>query len=272
MSEADAAANNASYIDVAGLRKSYGTTVALDGVDFQLERGKVAAIIGPSGCGKSTFLRCLNLLETPTAGRIRIGDALIECAGGKFVRKPADIPRFRRHIGMVFQSFDLFPHLTALDNVRIGLISVKGMPQAQASDLALATLDRVGMRAKALSFPRELSGGQAQRVGIARAVAMEPDLLLFDEVTSALDPELVSEVLDVILDLADEGRTMVLVTHEMEFALQVAHRVAFFDLGRVVESGAPRDMLLAPKSDRLREFLARFSGGRARPGNADAGK
>ncbi|MGE0798359.1 MAG: amino acid ABC transporter ATP-binding protein [Lautropia sp.] len=248
------------FIETRSLVKSFGPTPVLKGVDFALERGKTAAIIGPSGCGKSTFLRCLNLLETPTSGAIRIDETELSFENGKPVHGKLDVAAFRQRIGMVFQSFDLFPHMTALENVRIGLTSVKGIPKDRATEIALGALERVGMRPKADAHPRRLSGGQAQRVAIARAVAMDPKLLLFDEATSALDPELVGEVLAVIRDLVSEGRTMVLVTHEIEFALHVADLVVFLDQGRAVEYGPPEEILNAPRSERLREFLGRFSG------------
>ena len=250
-------------VRVEGLRKSYGTVEAVRGVSLDVHRGQVVVVIGPSGCGKSTFLRCVNLLETPSAGTLQVGDRTID-----FGTPPADkahamprgrdLARFRARIGMVFQQFDLFPHMTALGNVMSGPVIVKKMREAEAETIARGLLAKVGLANFTARFPRELSGGQQQRVAIARAMAMEPELMLFDEVTSALDPELVGEVLDVMKELALEGTTMIVVTHEMAFARDVADHVVVMDAGQVVEQGAAADVLLQPKNPRTVSFLSRF--------------
>jgi polar amino acid transport system ATP-binding protein len=215
------------------------------------------ALIGPSGSGKSTLLRCINLLEVPERGRVRVGDQVIDCEHEKL---PADreLASFRARTGMVFQLFNLFPHMTALENVSAGPLYVKKTPLPEAKQLAMALLDKVGLSDKANAYPSHLSGGQRQRVAIARALAMNPEVILFDEVTSALDPELVGEVLDVIRTLAQEGMTMVLVTHEMAFAHEVAKTVAFMSDGVIVEIGPPRQVLGQPQNPRTQAFLARF--------------
>jgi ABC-type polar amino acid transport system ATPase subunit len=248
----------ASFIEVSGLTKRYGQTVAVDGVSLSLAEGRTAAIIGASGCGKSTFLRCLNLLEPPTSGSLSIGSDSLAFADGKIVSGAENSLSFRKSMAMVFQSFDLFPHMTALRNISLAPILVKGMKRDEAEECGLRLLDRVGLKHKAKSFPQQLSGGQAQRVAIARALAMQPRVLLFDEATSALDPELVEEVLAVIKDLAKEGRTMVVVTHELTFARDVADTLFFFDQGRVAESGNPRELMSNPQTERLNAFLKRF--------------
>jgi ABC-type polar amino acid transport system ATPase subunit len=232
-----------------GLRKSFGRLDVLLGIDIQLREGEVVAMIGPSGSGKSTLLRCLNRLESPTGGTVRFRGCEVDAAG---------LNQLRREMGMVFQRFNLFPHLTALENVALAPCRVLGTPAAQAEKDAYALLERVRLEAKAHTYPGELSGGQQQRVAIARALALRPSVLLFDEPTSALDPELVGEVLEVIRDLALEGRTMLVATHEMGFARDVAHRVLFLDEGRVVEEGPPEQVLTAPREERTREFLARL--------------
>lgn len=247
-----------SFIEVHGLSKAYGGIQALCDVSLKVEEGTTAAIIGSSGCGKSTFLRCLNLLETPTAGTFRIGQDQLRFEGEKIVDGADQSLAFRKKMAMVFQGFDLFPHMTALRNISLAPILVNGVPRAQAEARALELLDSVGLKDKAAAYPAQLSGGQAQRVAIARALAMDPRVLLFDEATSALDPELVGEVLSVIKDLASEGRTMIVVTHELAFARDVADTLFYFDRGRVVESGDPRDVMARPKSDRLATFLKRF--------------
>lgn len=249
----------AGFIEVCSLRKVYGgQVVAVDDVSLTLEEGRTAAIIGSSGCGKSTFLRCLNLLETPTSGSMRIGDDAVTFVDGKLNTGEARALSFRKSMAMVFQSFDLFPHLTALRNISLAPAIVNGMSRAEAEDLALKLLDRVGLKHRADAYPGQLSGGQAQRVAIARALAMNPRVLLFDEATSALDPELVGEVLAVIKELANEGRTLLVVTHELGFAREVAETLFFFDKGRVLESGKPEELLLNPKTERLNTFLERF--------------
>lgn len=248
----------ANFIEVRSLRKAYGTTIAVDDVSLALEEGRTAAIIGSSGCGKSTFLRCLNLLETPTEGSMRIGDDTVTFANSKMTSGKEGALRFRKSMAMVFQTFDLFPHMSALRNISLAPIIVNGFKREEAEDLALKLLDRVDLKHKADSYPGQLSGGQAQRVAIARALAMNPRVLLFDEATSALDPELVGEVLAVIKDLAKEGRTLVVVTHELSFARDVADTLYFFDQGRVLESGRPEQLLVNPQTERLSSFLKRF--------------
>ena len=242
-------ADQSPVIVYENVLKLYGSFVALDGVCEQVNRGEVMCLIGPSGSGKSTLLRCTNALETIEGGRIVFDGQPLPAA-----EREARV--VRRRMGMVFQSFELFPHKNALDNVAIGPITVLGMPLAQARDRAKALLDKVGLHDKAASFPSNLSGGQQQRVAIARALAMEPEVMLFDEPTSALDPETIGEVLNVMKRLAEEGMTMVVVTHEMSFARRVAHHVVVFDKGRVVEAGPPRQIFDAPLEGRTRDFLS----------------
>ncbi len=242
-----------------GLRKNYGTVEAVRGVSLEVHRGQVVVIIGPSGCGKSTFLRCLNLLEEPSAGVLKVGERTIDFnAGSASMPKGRDLARFRAQIGMVFQQFDLFPHMTALRNVMSGPVIVKKMAAGEAERIARELLARVGLANFTGRYPRELSGGQQQRVAIARAMAMAPEIMLFDEVTSALDPELVGEVLDVMKQLATDGTTMIVVTHEMAFARDVADRVVVMDAGQVVEQGLAEEVLLQPKNARTVAFLSRF--------------
>jgi len=231
------------------VRKLYGSFVALDGVTEQVHRGEVMCLIGPSGSGKSTLLRCTNALETIDGGRILFDGQPLPAA-----EREARV--VRRRMGMVFQSFELFPHKNALDNVALGPITVLGMAVEQARERARALLDKVGLHDKAASLPSKLSGGQQQRVAIARALAMEPEVMLFDEPTSALDPETIGEVLNVMKRLAEEGMTMVVVTHEMSFARRVAHHVVVFDQGRVVEAGPPQQIFDAPLELRTRDFLS----------------
>ena len=244
-------------VDIRDLRKSYGGIEAVKGVSLTVMRGDAQFIIGPSGCGKSTFLRCLNLLEEPSGGSLRIGSTTIDFEKGRplSMREQA---RFRSDVGMVFQQFHLFPHMTARENVMEGPVTVRHMRRKEASEWAASLLAKVGLSDKRDMMPRQLSGGQAQRVAIARALAMTPSVLLLDEVTSALDPELVGEVLGVVRQLTEEGMTMIVVTHEMAFAHEVAHSVAFMDEGRIVESGPPSAVLDHPKSSRLQAFLRRF--------------
>jgi len=242
-----------------GVAKSFGNLQVLKGVDMEVARGEVVCVLGPSGSGKSTFLRCINHLETIDAGWLAVdgelvgyrreGDRLIELGGAETANR-------RARIGMVFQHFNLFAHMTALRNVMKGPAAVRGMDKASAKTLAMDLLASVGLAEKADSYPSQLSGGQQQRVAIARAMAMEPKLLLFDEPTSALDPELVSEVLDVMRGLARRGMTMIVVTHEMSFARDVADRIVFMDKGVVIETGTPGEVLGAPSHPRTREFLA----------------
>jgi polar amino acid transport system ATP-binding protein len=249
--------NDKTMIEVHDLWKAFGPLAVLKGISLEVPRGSAVALIGPSGSGKSTLLRCINLLEQPERGRVRVGDQVIDCAGTKL---PGDreLAAFRARTGMVFQLFNLFPHMTALENVRAGPLFVKKMPAMEAKDLARSLLAKVGLADKADAYPSHLSGGQQPRVAIARALAMNPEVILFDEVTSALDPELVGEVLDVIRGLADEGMTMVLVTHEMAFAHEVARSVAFMSDGVIVEMGPPGEVMLHPQNPRTQAFLGRF--------------
>lgn len=246
------------YVEIEGLSKSYDEVHAVRGVDLALEEGATAAIIGASGCGKSTFLRCLNLLETPTSGRMRIAGHNLAFANGALTEGKQEVLKFRKLMSMVFQSFELFPHMTALRNISLAPIVVNGVAREQAENDALDLLEMMGLRDKASQRPINLSGGQSQRVAIARALAMNPRVLLFDEATSALDPELVGEVLEVMKRLSDEGRTMIVVTHELAFARDVADKVFFFDQGKVAEAGSPGDLFNAPKTDRLKTFLQRY--------------
>lgn len=246
------------FIEVRNLVKAYGSTVAVNGVSLSLPEGKTGAIIGSSGCGKSTLLRCLNLLEQPTAGSMRIGTHTLEFKQGETPPSEKAALPFRRQMAMVFQSFDLFPHLSALRNVALAPTLVNGVSRGESDERAMALLDRVGLKHKADAYPAQLSGGQMQRVAIARALAMQPQVLLFDEATSALDPELVGEVLQVIKELSREGRTMLVVTHELAFARDVADTLYFFDGGRVAESGNPREIMARPQTERLGAFLNRF--------------
>ena len=245
-------------VKAEGLRKSYGTVEAVRGVSLEVDRGQVVVVIGPSGCGKSTFLRCINLLEEPSAGTLQVGDRLIEFGTKHSMPRGRDLARFRARIGMVFQQFDLFPHMTALQNVMSGPIIVKKMTKAEAETIARDLLAKVGLATFTERFPRNLSGGQQQRVAIARAMAMAPEIMLFDEVTSALDPELVGEVLDVMKQLATDGTTMIVVTHEMAFARDVADQVLVMDAGQVVEQGRAEEVLLRPTNPRTASFLSRF--------------
>jgi ABC-type polar amino acid transport system ATPase subunit len=248
-------------IEVRDLVKKYGEHVVLDHVDFSVARGEVLVVIGASGSGKSTLLRCINFLEEFQAGDIVIeGEHVGYLPGPQRRRKPeAEIARLRTKVGMVFQSFNLFPHRSVLDNVTLGPIHVKGMGRQAAQALAVPLLRKVGLDHKIHEYPARLSGGQQQRVAIARSLAMQPEVMLFDEVTSALDPELVGEVLGVMRELAADGMTMIIVTHEMEFARDIADRVIFFDQGKIAEAGPPRQVLESPESGRLRSFLGRFS-------------
>jgi ABC-type polar amino acid transport system ATPase subunit len=245
-------------VRVDGLRKSYGTVEAVRGVSLDVRRGQVVVLIGPSGCGKSTFLRCLNLLETPSAGTLQVGDRTIDFGAGHSMPHGRTLARFRARIGMVFQQFDLFPHMTVLQNVMSGPVIVKKMAAREAEAVARDLLAKVGLAAFTARYPRELSGGQQQRVAIARAMAMAPEVMLFDEVTSALDPELVGEVLDVMKQLAVDGTTMIVVTHEMAFARDVADWVVVMDAGQVVEQGVAEEVLLQPRNPRTASFRSRF--------------
>ena len=237
-------------ITVTDLCKSFGDLEVLKGVNVEIDKGDVICVIGPSGSGKSTFLRCLNLLETPTSGSI-----LFE--GDELTDKKIDLNKHRQKMGMVFQQFNLFPHMTVLDNLTCAPIMLKKTPKADAEKKAMELLARVGLADRAGAWPNQLSGGQKQRVAIVRALCMEPDVMLFDEPTSALDPEMVGEVLDVMKELAVSGMTMVVVTHEMGFAREVSNRVLFLDDGVVAEQGTPDEIFGAPKSERLQSFLAK---------------
>lgn len=250
----------APLIDISGLRKSFAGHDVLKGISLQVRRGEVLALIGPSGSGKSTLLRCINLLTVPDGGRITVGDQTIDFDGRR-TRLPNDreLARFRASTGMVFQHFNLFSHMTAVQNVMEGPVTVLGTDKTRADADARALLDKVGLLARAEVYPDKLSGGQKQRVAIARALAMKPAVMLFDEATSALDPELVGEVLGVIRGLAKEGMTMVLVTHEIGFARDVADDVIFMRDGVVAESGPPGQVIDQPINDATRAFLGRFN-------------
>jgi polar amino acid transport system ATP-binding protein len=243
-------ANGKPILQLKGVVKRFGKLEVLSGIDMDVQRGEVICVIGPSGSGKSTLLRCINLLEPPNAGSIFLEGQEIT---GK--RNMEGVDFVRRRVGMVFQSFNLFPHKCALDNVCIAQEKVLGRSRGDATKKARSLLERVGLADKVDEYPDRLSGGQQQRVAIARALAMDPHVILFDEVTSALDPELVKEVLDVMRELADEGMTMIVVTHEMGFARDVASRVMFMDRGVVVEQGAPQDVLGSPQEERTKRFL-----------------
>jgi polar amino acid transport system ATP-binding protein len=240
------------------IRKAFGANQVLKGVSLEVARGEVVTLIGASGSGKSTFLRCLNLLELPQHGELAIGAHRFAFGDGKRGPDKMQLALLRRDVGMVFQHFNLFPHMSVLDNVIEGPVQVKNMAKAEAKDLGRDLLAKVGLADKTDSFPSRLSGGQKQRVAIARALAMKPDVMLFDEVTSALDPELVSEVLAVIRNLAAEGMTMILVTHEMAFAADVSNRVGFMCEGVMAEIGAAEDVIRKPQNARLVAFLNRF--------------
>ena len=235
-------------VELGQVRKSFGDNLVLDGIDLSISRGEAIVVAGPSGSGKSTMLRCINGLEPIDAGEIRFGGQRVDAAG-------KGIHRLRAEIGMVFQQFNLFPHKSVLENITLAPIQVKGLSPEQAKDVARKLLERVGIPEKAEDYPADLSGGQQQRVAIARALAMGPRLMLFDEPTSALDPEMIREVLDVMRDLAHEGMTMIVVTHEMGFAREVCDRIVFIDEGRIVEEGPPDDFFAAAKSERAREFV-----------------
>ena len=243
-------AKGEKLIEVKGLEKHFKHVEELRGINIDICKGDVVAVIGPSGSGKSTFLRCLNLLEEPTGGQIVF-------EGVDITSKETKIDQMRQKIGMVFQQFNLFTNMTVLDNVSAGPVLVKGMKKDEARKLAQSLLERVGLGDRGGAYPIQLSGGQQQRVAIARALAMQPDVMLFDEPTSALDPEMVHEVLDVIQQLAREGMTMVVVTHEMGFAREVANRVVFIDEGVIMEEAAPAEFFGSPKNPRLKDFLGK---------------
>ena len=238
-------------VEIRNLSKRFGALEAVHNVSLEVRRGEVVVIIGPSGSGKSTLLRCVNHLETPNEGTILID-------GVALTQNEKQINRVRAEVGMVFQQFNLFPHKTALENITLGPVVVKGMEEAEAEALAHELLAKVGIPEKAEAFPEQLSGGQQQRVAIARALAMQPKVMLFDEPTSALDPEMIKEVLDVMLDLAREGMTMLVVSHEMGFARAAAHRIVFMDEGQIVEITTPEELFTAPKHERLKRFLSQI--------------
>ncbi|WP_262048212.1 amino acid ABC transporter ATP-binding protein [Bradyrhizobium sp. Bra78] len=247
-----------SKIEIRGLRKSFGSNEVLKNINLDVAKGGVVALIGPSGSGKSTLLRCINLLVAPDGGSVRVGDKLFAFGDGTKLPDVKTLAKFRATTGMVFQHFNLFPHMTTLQNVMEGPVTVRRMTRADADRLARAQLAKVGLAEKADQYPATLSGGQKQRVAIARALAMEPDVMLFDEATSALDPELVGEVLAVIQQLASEGMTMVIVTHEIAFAREVADRLIFMRDGVVVEEGPARQVIDNPQEAATRAFLSHF--------------
>ena len=242
--------NNAA-VNIEQLHKSFGELKVLQGISTQIKKGEVVAVIGPSGSGKSTFLRCINLLEVPTSGKIYIN-------GVEITSRHCDIMKIRQNVGMVFQHFNLFPHMTVLDNVTYAPIKVKHIPKAVARQEGMELLDKVGLAQKADVYPSRLSGGQKQRVAIARGLAMKPEIMLFDEPTSALDPEMVKEVLAVMKDLTKTGITMAIVTHEMGFAREVADRILFLDRGALAEDASPREFFTNPRSDRAKQFLEKM--------------
>ena len=240
-----------SLLEIRNLTKRYGENTVLRDLSFTVRRGEGIVVLGPSGCGKSTLLRCINALEPIQGGEILLGGEVID-------RSPAGLPALRRRIGMVFQSYELFPHMTVMENILLAPCKVLGTKKEDAKAEAEALLRRVGLWEKRDSYPRELSGGQKQRVAIVRALCMHPEVLLFDEVTAALDPEMVREVLDVVLDLAREGKTMIIVTHEMQFARAIANRVLFLEDGKIAEEAAPEEFFTAPKTERAKKFLKTF--------------
>lgn len=246
-----------TVISLRGVCKAFDDNEVLSGIDVNVQAGEHVSIIGPSGSGKSTLLRCINLLEVPSAGEIEVAGKIVFTTSTKL--RERKLVRLRQQVGMVFQNFNLFPHLTAVENVTLGLRRGLGVGEAEALEQAMNLLGKVGLGDKLLSFPKELSGGQQQRVAIARALALQPVALLFDEPTSALDPELVGEVLHVMRDIAAEGMTMVIVTHELRFAAEVSHRVIFLDKGRVVEQGPPQNVLKDPEHERTRAFISQVA-------------
>lgn len=247
-----------SLLEIRNLTKRYGENTVLRDLSFTVRRGEVIVVLGPSGCGKSTLLRCINALEPIQGGEILLGGEVID-------RSPAGLPALRRRIGMVFQSYELFPHMTVMENILLAPCKALGAKKEDAKAEAETLLRRVGLWEKRDSYPRELSGGQKQRVAIVRALCMHPEVLLFDEVTAALDPEMVREVLDVVLDLAREGKTMVIVTHEMQFARAIADRVLFLEDGKIAEEAAPEEFFSAPKTERAKKFLKTFEFDEVKP-------
>ena len=248
-------------VEAVNVTKAFGDNVVLKGVDLTVDTGEVVCLLGPSGSGKTTFLRLINQMETLTGGRIRVGGELIgvvERKGRLYVRKDRDIARQRSRIGMVFQSFNLFPHMTILENCTLAPMTARGLSKAAARDLAMEYLTKVRIPDQADKYPSQLSGGQQQRVAIARALAMQPQIMLFDEPTSALDPEMVQEVLDTMKQLAQEGMTMLCVTHEMGFARSVANRIIFMDKGKIVEQATPDVFFTSPQTERAKSFLEKI--------------
>lgn len=243
-------------VEIRGLHKSFGELEVLKGIDLDVVQGEAVVLLGSSGSGKSTLLRCINFMEEPTTGQVRLNGNLIGSEqNGRMRYREADLCKLRTRIGMVFQHFNLFPHKTVLENVMEGQVVVLGRSKAEARDKAMAQLARVGLEEKAPEYPARLSGGQKQRVAIARALAMDPEVMLFDEVTSALDPELVGEVLKTMRQLAEDGMTMVCVTHEIGFAYHVANKVCFLHNGQILEQGLPQNVLRTPETQRVRDFL-----------------
>lgn len=240
-----------ALLTIDNVVKRFDDATILDGISFSVKKSEVIVIVGPSGCGKSTLLRCINALEPIQEGSITLDGDVIE-------RNSKTLPLLRQRIGMVFQSYDLFPHLTVLDNILLAPCNVQKRDKEEVKQEAMSLLERVGLKEKAKSYPRELSGGQKQRVAIVRALCMHPEILLFDEVTAALDPEMVREVLDVMLDLAKQGRTMLIVTHEMQFARAIADRIIFLDNGKIVEEATPDEFFDNPKTERAKQFLNTF--------------
>lgn len=240
-----------ALLTIDNVVKRFDDTTILDGISFSVKKSEVIVIVGPSGCGKSTLLRCINALEPIQEGSITLDGDVIE-------RNSKTLPLLRQRIGMVFQSYDLFPHLTVLDNILLAPCKVQKRDKEEVKQEAMSLLERVGLKEKAKSYPRELSGGQKQRVAIVRALCMHPEILLFDEVTAALDPEMVREVLDVMLNLAKQGRTMLIVTHEMQFARAIADRIIFLDNGKIVEEATPDEFFDNPKTERAKQFLNTF--------------
>ncbi len=237
-------------IKVNNLHKSFGSLEVLKGITDYVDKGEVVVIIGPSGSGKSTYLRCINYMEEPTSGEVIID-------GINITDTTTDINQMRRKVGMVFQHFNLFPHMTVLENITLAPMKLKGLPRKEADELAYRLLDKVGLREKANEYPNRLSGGQKQRIAIARSLAMNPEVMLFDEPTSALDPEMVKEVLEVIKELVHEGMTMMIVTHEMGFAKEVGTRLLFMDEGKILEQGKPREVFENPREERTKLFLSK---------------
>ncbi len=241
-----------NVLEISHLHKAYGQNTVIEDLSLTVREGEVIVIVGPSGCGKSTLLRCINALEGNQGGEVRLH-------GEPVLKGSKNLPEIRQKIGMVFQNYELFPHMTVLDNIMLAPVKAQGRKKNEVREEALALLKRVGLETKADSFPRQLSGGQKQRTAIVRALCMHPDILLFDEVTAALDPEMVREVLEVILDLANQGKTMLVVTHEMQFARAIADWVVFLDDGRICEEGTPEEFFDHPKTERAKKFLNTFT-------------